>query len=229
MFETIRKLLGGKKPPTAEAIRVALTEIDVPALEAALATFEKRRVDAILSGDATGVATAEQAADAARRDVERARIAIADLERRLAETEAREQAEALEIERQRVEQEAQAVAEELRTRWPEHQRAMIKMLERMDRADDAVAALNERLARAGRSDLVQGVEWRVRPYPTFAWEGATTIKVNVTLPELPEWGLTGWGGLPQPAAFWSTPAHAPTGDPPRSVVLGAPAVARPTY
>lgn len=193
MLDTLKKLTSVGKVPTSTDLRAALAELDHTALHAAIEAAEHDVTKAVLSGAESAVERAEDRLSTAKRNRDRAQIARAELEKRLAAVEAAEAEAALNAERAAVEAEAKAVAAALRRDWPALQSKMVALLERLSIAEDAVQAVNTKLHSAGRTDIVSEVEWRARPRPKFAWEGAVSISSNVALPEIPEWGLTGYG------------------------------------
>lgn len=211
MLEILKKLTGGPKAATAAELRAALAELDAAALAAAVEAAKSDVGEAILSGAEKAVERAEAALEIAERNRDRANVARAELEKRLAATEAAEASAILDAERAAVEAEAARVAAEVRKKWPGLQRQMVALLDQLSDAETAVRALNAKLHAAGRTDTLADVEWRARPRPAFAWEGAVALSANVAMPEVPEWNLAGYGPpLTVSSAFYTEPQRGPS-------------------
>lgn len=211
MLEILKKLTGGPKAATAAELRAALAELDDAALVAAVEAAKADVGEAILSGAEKAVEKAELALEVAHRNRERATVARAELHKRLMAAEAAEASAALDAERATAEADAKAVAAALRREWPALQSKMVALLERLSGAEEAIKAVNSKLAAAGRDDeRLDDVEWRARPRPVFAWEGTVSLAANVALPEIAEWSLTGYGpALSVSSAFYTTPHRGP--------------------
>lgn len=93
MLKRIKKLLTGHLP-TVEEIDQTTASIDVPSLEAALAAAQEKRAAMLVDGSVDEVLEAERASNIARIELERAHIALAELERRRAEAEIRDREDA---------------------------------------------------------------------------------------------------------------------------------------
>lgn len=205
MISDILRKLKGRKAPTSKEFEAAIAAIDLDAAGERVSAAETARRAALLDGaDDAALARLEGDIATARRDQERAEVALDGLRARLAEALEQEACAALDAARAEAEREAKAVAQALRQRWPELQREMVEMLARLQETEEMVRATNARLAEAGRDDLVRGVEFtRARPRPEFAYEAAVSIRTTVVLPTVPEWGVDGYGAVTMPAAFWS--------------------------
>jgi hypothetical protein len=97
--------------------------------------------------DAAAVTLADRLADAESREA--------------ADAESREAADALDRERDEVEKLAAALAARIKREYPPHAAALCSLLSALAAGEDRVAAVNGKLARAGRTDGVEGVEVRV--------------------------------------------------------------------
>jgi hypothetical protein len=107
MLKKIKKLLAGDP---AEGIAA----IDIAALEQALDAAQRKRAGLILDGEVDDILAAERQVDVARIELERGRLARAELERRKAEAEAQARRRARDVEREaaaaRVERVTGAIA-----------------------------------------------------------------------------------------------------------------------
>ena len=227
MFEILKKLTGAGKPPSAAELRTARDDIDEAALRRAVEAAEVSRCDALLTGDDEAIEKAEQEVAAARRNLDRARAAAEVLGERIALAEQAEAGAALDAERAAVEAEARATADAIRKAWPSLQLKMVALLDRLDAAEQAVSEVNRKLHAAGRGEeVVQSVEWRARPRPRFQHEAVMSITSNVMLPDIPEWGVSGYGeAISRASAFWSSPpigSGVPEKDRPGALVFASP-------
>ncbi|MCK0206845.1 hypothetical protein MWN33_02235 [Starkeya koreensis] len=223
MISDILKKLKSRKAPTSQELEAAIAAIDLDAAGERVRAAESVRRAALLDGadDAT-LARLEGATATARRDQERAEVALGALRARLAETIEREARAALDAARDEAEREASAVAAVLRAEWPDAQRRLLDLLARLAAAESKVSVVNARLAEAGRDDLVKNVEFgRARPVPQFVLEAAVALRTTVVLPAVPEWNVEGHGVVAMPAAFWAGGAPAAPPAEPRPHAIGS--------
>lgn len=100
MLEIFKKL---SPKATAADLRASLAAIDIPALETAHADASDRRAKLLLTGTTAEILKAEDALNAARINLDRARAMQEELERRIAEAELRETEDAFLVRRAVVE------------------------------------------------------------------------------------------------------------------------------
>lgn len=92
MLKKIKKLLAGDPVE-------GIAAIDIAALEQALAAAQQKRAGLILDGEVDDILAAEREVDIARIELERGRLALAELERRKQEAEAQARRDALDAQR----------------------------------------------------------------------------------------------------------------------------------
>jgi len=223
MLEIFKKLRGAKAN-NSEELRKALAHVDVAALEAEVEAAGKARREALFVSEAAAEEAEARYAKAVR-DLERGKIMHDELTARLQQAEAREADAALTRERAEVEAFAAETAAAIAKRWPVLQREMVELLARLSAAEARVREVNERLADAGRSDLVAAVEFgRARPRPEVEWEGGKALAATVVLPPIPEWDAPGHGEVRPLPAFYTRPPTAGDymrgDDRPRPLVFG---------
>lgn len=224
MLEIFKKLRGNANP-TAADLRKALEQIDIAALECSVSDAEAARKAALIAGDAKALDGAEKALSAARTALEHGVIARGELIARIEAAERAEADAALTRERAEVEAFAAETAAAVATRWPALQREMVELLARLSAAEARVQAVNERLAAAGRTDVVAEVEFgRARPRPEVEWAGGKALAATVVLPAIPEWDAPGHGEVRTLPAFYTRPSTAGDylrdDDRPRPLVFG---------
>ncbi|MFG1418914.1 hypothetical protein V5F38_12180 [Xanthobacter sp. V0B-10] len=222
MLSEILARLTGKKAPTSRDLETALTKIDLQALREQVLAAEAARREALIGGATDAdLDRHDTAVTGAQKALERAQIARNELTVRLAEAREREVAEALTRERDEAEAEAKACAEELRVEWVPHQRELLRMLGRLQAAEERVREVNLKLGEAGRGDeTLRPVEWRVRSVHEILYAPAYSISVQTILPAIPDWDLDGYGAV---ATFYVPPLpapemHAPKGEAPRPII-----------
>ena len=82
--------------------------------------------------------------------------------------------------------EAVAVAKLLKSRYPALAKELVALIERLDAAERQVAAVNEKLAVAGRAgERLAEVEWRAWPAPEGQFAPQYSIRNRTKLRELP--------------------------------------------
>lgn len=159
MLEILRKLAG--KPASSGDLRAALAEIEAAGDRAAAAHGEARAAfeAAVIAGDERAVVKAEAARTDAARAMDRSEVAAADLRRRLADAEALEADAALDADVDAVRREADSVRKILVGDYVKATRTIVDTLRRLAAAEDQVAAINARLAAAGRTaELLPEIE-----------------------------------------------------------------------
>lgn len=191
MLTALKKLAGGSRPATAAALKSALAEIDLDSLSSAVDHAETARTDALLKADERQLEKAEAALAAARRDLDRGRAAREALTLKIAEAEKAEAAAAIDAERQAVEAEAEAVAAELKRVYARAGNEIVAILDKLDAAEDRVAAFNARLAESSvELPPVAAVETRVLDHGEN-WAGVAGVRAITSLRRVP--GCPGWG------------------------------------
>ncbi|KWT65531.1 hypothetical protein APY04_2769 [Hyphomicrobium sulfonivorans] len=189
MLEVLRKIAGSSRPATAAQLRDALSQIDEAALVARVAAAEVDYKEALLSADERRIEHAETLLEGARRELARARTAKEVLAERAAEADAAEAAVAQAAERAEIEAEADAVAAELRKAYPAAARQIIRVLEKLQAAEERVAIYNDRKRPAGEA-LLATVEARAFSYPSQFYAPIFTV-LRTSLQ--PCGGQGGWG------------------------------------
>src|SRR5690606_12507338 len=118
MLKRLKTLLKGPLP-SAEQIAEEKGRIDLDALEKALTHAQQRRAALLLDGSTEEILTAERKIDEARIELERAQVALAELERRRAEAEAAERRQELERRHAEVQAKVDAVVERIEREYPD--------------------------------------------------------------------------------------------------------------
>lgn len=152
----------------SEALRAKFAEVAeaIPQAEAEAARLAAERSARLLDADDKTLEAVERAHADARRAVDRLRAAHAELQRRLAVAEAGEARTKLDAERAEAEKLAEATAEKVRREYAKAAKTIAGLVDDLDKAERAVATVNERLAAAGRfDDLIKPVESRAIPEP----------------------------------------------------------------
>ncbi|MBS7704748.1 hypothetical protein [Chelatococcus asaccharovorans] len=143
----------------AESLEKARAEYRAAAT--ALATAEAGYTDALLDSPKAARAAHDARADA-RVELDRTTALVSRLEIRHGETIERESEQALTSEKEAVEAEAKAVARALREEYAPAANTIVALLARLQKAEAAVAAVNQKLADAGRweAEKLEAVEHR---------------------------------------------------------------------
>lgn len=153
---------------SAADLRAALAAIDHAGAAEELEAAEAARRALLLEGDDAAVLKAEQRISVARIAIDRARALEEELQLRIAEAEAAEAKAALDAEREAVEREAAATAKALKA-YETHASAIVTLLQRLEAAEAAVTAINDKLSDAGRGgDCLAPVELRTFPAEGYA-------------------------------------------------------------
>jgi hypothetical protein len=181
-----------------------------------------------MEGDDATLDGLEAQIRAARRQVERMTEMHNQITTAIQEAEVREAADALTAERAAAEAEAVAVAKALRTAYPKIATELVALLNRLETAESAVQAMNEKLIRAGRMDeLLAEVETRAFPVGPHEYAPNMSILGRTTLAEKP--GLcpgyhdrpdTGGWVVQSPTSAMVDAPHSVTGSPGRTVITG---------
>jgi hypothetical protein len=144
MFKKFKFLRSGIS--SAADIEAALTEYDIVALEASLANAQQRRTDLLLTGDDSEILKAEDDATKARLAVDRARAAVAELNKRLTEVRKTEALAAIQNRRNEAVAVVDKVIARIEKEYVAHARAIAEIVEEAKAADiDARSFNNDRL------------------------------------------------------------------------------------
>lgn len=184
-----------RKPATgSEALRAKLAEVAeaIPGAEAEAARLAAERSGLLLSASDREIEKIERAEADARRAADRLRAASEELTRRLAVAEADEARAVLDAEREAAERLAAETAERVRREYPKAARVISGLVDDLDKAERAVAAVNERLAAAGRfDDMLKPVESRAIPEPDHVLPGPFRLAACSLVPAPGFYGLGG--------------------------------------
>lgn len=159
IFDNIKSLLGRKKQ-TSETLQAALAGIDIAPLSKAVndLTAERRRL--LLEADDATIEKIEQRLARAVRDRDRAVAATEELESRLAAAREAERREALQAERDRVEQQVETAASEIRKRYPAAAREIVSLIEAAIAADRAAHDWNAKNTHRHQPEMGESFnEW----------------------------------------------------------------------
>jgi chromosome segregation ATPase len=155
-----------------EMLEAKLKEISgrLPGLRQAVAELEARRSSALLTEDDRAVERIEVEVAKARRDHDRAVVAQAEIERRIAAMRA--EAEKVRLDRLRADAERRAreAAEGFRKAYATHAARIVEVCEELEKADAEVQRANDVLARSGRvGDVVLTARERVSFVSATGW------------------------------------------------------------
>jgi chromosome segregation ATPase len=188
IFEKIRR------PATDAAdLRQRLAEVSetLPQLEAEVRRHQQRRAEGLLALSDRDVERIEAELALALRNRDRANAAMEELERRVADAEAAEAGAMLDAERAAVEAKAAAVAARLRKEYGDAGAVIVRLMDDLSEAEEAVRTLNRKLADAGRhSDAVPAVETRTLD---FGVNSETIASVLVLTSLRPLGSMPGYG------------------------------------
>lgn len=152
-------LLRGFRRPAAEAtaadLRETLNDVQRKAEDvgARIAELETNRGDVLLNGDAKAAAAHEKALREARDEAERLAAVTAALAPRIEAAAARESEEALQVQVEEAERVAAEAAADME-RYIAAAREMLGAAEHINAATKHVSALNSRLHKMGRPELL---------------------------------------------------------------------------
>ncbi|EPE98437.1 hypothetical protein [Rhizobium grahamii] len=189
ILDQIRKALRSADASISD-LREALDAIDLEALQAEVDRAQRVRAGLLLDGTEAALDKAEAALTIAIRERDRGIAAKAELEKRIAEVAQAAAVEALTAERNKVEGEANAVANDLKKRLVGLQTEIVGILGRLHDAEKAVEQINGKLIEAGRDDLIPAVETRAFPAPAGYYAPVFSILKNEIRPVA---GAPGWG------------------------------------
>lgn len=163
---TLLEIIGWTKKANASAtaLRKALAEIDVDALERRVEELEAQRRDALLDDDDKAIERLDEQIRAAALNVERAVAAKSRLQERLEEAEADER-EAARREKYAQAQKAAAEATKALKRYPDLARQIVEIIETVASAEAEIAAANGDLP-AGAEPL-PSAETAARGWPAI--------------------------------------------------------------
>lgn len=166
----IPNVLGFLRTPASgsDALRSKLAEIAeaIPQAEAEVSRLGADRASKLLTAPDREIEAIEKVEADARRAVDRLIAAREEIGRRLALAEAEEAKARLDADRADAEKIATETAERVRREYPKAARVISGLVDDLDKAERSVAAVNERLAAAGRlDDLLRPVEARAIPEP----------------------------------------------------------------
>ena len=201
MIEALRNL-GGKKAPTAAALKSALASIDFSDLDAAVQAAEADLNAKRLTADEVQLDALEARVAAARRERDRARAAAEEIERRIVEADAAEAKAAKAKERADLEKEVEAAAKDVAAIYSKASADIIAALERLADVDARVRAFNARqLAQTAIDPLpiIGEAEGRAFPQAPSSLSGKLTVLKATSL--VPVAGSTGWGEAKRLARF----------------------------
>lgn len=172
-------------------LRAALADLGDCSNAVEIEAAEAKRREALISGGEADVERADKALALAHRKRDRLAASREELEKRLAEAEAKDAADQLTAQRAEAERAAQDCLKFLK-RYPALAKEIVAGLEALLAAEQAVAAVNMRLAEAGRIDeRLELVESRVVPVPT--WTIGGSLIASVVLPKRDGYSV-GWNG-----------------------------------
>ena len=177
------------------ALRAKLTEIveAIPNAEQEASRLATERAVKLLDASDRELEAIEKAGADARRTVDRLRAAREEIARRLAVAEADEARAALDAEREAAEKIAAETAARVAKVYPRAAREIAALVDDLARAEAAVAAVNARLADAGRADeSLPEVESRALPEPTEVSPLPFKLR-SASLPPAPTLGFPGLG------------------------------------
>ena len=137
MINTIRNLLG-KKNADAASLRAARESIDLEALSVRADTIAAKRRAALLDGSDEAIAKLEEEEATARRDLDRGRAAIEELDRRIDAATEKEELAKWRASRAVASAKAEAAAKQLRERYPSTARELVDMILAAEAANAAV-------------------------------------------------------------------------------------------
>ncbi|WP_262272213.1 hypothetical protein [Microvirga yunnanensis] len=164
-------------------LRQALTETPTAEAKAAVERLEAERRRLLLDGSEKDLKAVEETLASARRDLDRANAATEELQRRIAEAEAKEKTDAFNAERKAVEDEAQATADAIRKEYPALAHKLVAMLKRLQAADTAVREFNHRCYASNRDLRISMVQERVfNGYHPDGLNGS--LLTQVSLPDI---------------------------------------------
>lgn len=167
MASKIKDLIARFKRPEAGSDELAATLEDargvLAAAEAAMTEADRAYSAGLLEHDADRLQAFKADREAAVVERDRAVALVGSLEARLAQTRAAEAETALQTEIAAVEATAERVGEKIRARYPQLARELVSLLKEISAADRSVAAMNERLHRMGRPEVLTDVQARGLP------------------------------------------------------------------
>ncbi len=117
MMKAIKRLLTGPLP-TADALEKASASINLRALEAALADAQRKRAGILLDGTTDQILAAEREIDEARIALERAKVALGELERRKTEADAKAKRKDLEQRRAEIQRKVDEAVARIKAEYP---------------------------------------------------------------------------------------------------------------
>lgn len=141
MLTKIRKLLKGKLPPAVEIEKAAAT-IDLGALEATLAEAQQARAAILLDGSVDDILAAERVVDTARIELERAQVALAELDRRRVDAELRGREDAFLARRDACEARRIALVERLDGEVAEAARVVDAAMKELQAVEDEMTEIS---------------------------------------------------------------------------------------
>lgn len=191
-----------RKPASGSAaLRQKLAEIveAIPAAEAEAARLAADRAGLLLTAPDSAIEKIERQEADARRVLDRLCAAHAELQRRLTTAEADEAKARLDSDRADAERLAAEVAEKVRKEYARAAKTIAALVDDLDRAERAVASVNEALAAAGRlDDLLRPVEARAIPEPEHVLPGPYRLAACSLVPAP---GFAGLGVARERAEF----------------------------
>lgn len=168
MLKKIKRLLRGPLP-TVDAIDAATKTIVLPALEVALADAQRHRAAILLDGSVDDILAAERKVDEARIELERGNVALAELDRRRAEAEAKAAQADLEHRRAAVQQQVDEAVSRIENEYPTAAAKIAELAELAAEADKAARAWLRDVAddKAGGLPVVDNVAQRIGWHDEF--------------------------------------------------------------
>jgi hypothetical protein len=195
MFESLKALIGtarAKSAPSADlAAAVPEARREVEAAERAEAAAASAYAEGLLRLDDRELQALIDGRTRAKIRRDRAQMLLSTLETNLSAAREAEAIAALTTERAVVERELTTISGLIRTEYPKLATALVAMLERLEAADTAITAVNEKLMIAGRHDeILPDVQSHALPKP-----GPHEIAPSI-------WGPTRLAEIPGFAPGW---------------------------
>ncbi len=188
ILEFLRKPASSSVDLREKAAEIAAA---IPIAETEASRLTAERASRLLDASDKDLEAIERQIADVQRNADRLRAAEEEISRRLVAAEADEARRALTARRDEVERQARAVANRLRTRYPELGRELAEMIGELEIAEQAVADLNSELIEAGRAgERLAGIEERIVPEDPHIRRDLTSVR-SASLP--PFVGFDGLG------------------------------------
>ncbi|MCA3635053.1 MAG: hypothetical protein INF18_04970 [Methylobacterium sp.] len=190
MLEIFRKLKAG--PVSATALREARAALDPHVAETTVRRREDARREAILSGDPKEIARAESALTDARLEAERVKIAMEELESRIADADRREADEAVSARVREIEARRDALRRRVTRDVAPALKVTCDVLTEVAALDAEIDRANGDFASTGRAERIAATEEGFTPYPDGAYWPIWALRATITIRPIADWGVSGW-------------------------------------